>query len=309
MTTKEQDSNKNQTVGRTIDRKSLIKISCEGQAADIAGRLFSSAKSAAADAASGTVSSHGMFKNKVVLVTGATSGIGEATTREFAKEGAKVFFCGRRGGLGLQMERSIREAGGEATFMRAEIWDETQVRAFVNVCRDTYGRIDIAFNNAGVEGPSAAPGNQETSSAMGYYDLMKTKIDGVMHSMRYEIPVMREQGEGIIVNVGSMLSHQGTLARGAYAASKYALNELTRSTASKYEKHGIRILSISPEEKHNKLHNQFIKEGSLENDSRNNPMRRTAEPEEIVRVMMSMCLCGNLFPNGEDIKADCVSFA
>ena len=307
MNNPKQDSEKKS--GSAIDRKSFIKNSGAGLAAIAAGGLFGSATPASANASSGADYSNGMFTDKVALITGATSGIGEAAAREFAKEGAKVFFCGRRENLGEQVEREIREAGGEATYMRADVRDEEQVKAFVEACRETYGRIDIAFNNAGIEGPSGGFNELEMEGTMGYYDLIKTNIDGVMYSMRHEIPVMREQGEGVIVNVGSMLSHRGSSAWGAYAASKHAVIGMTKSAASANAGHGIRVLSLSPGGTRTELLRRFMGGGSLDNAGRNSPMGRIAEPEEVARVMMSMCLSQNLFLNGDDIKADGASSA
>jgi len=303
------EMNSENKAGSAIDRKSFIKNSSAGLAAITAGGLFGAATPASANASSGAVSSNGMFTEKVALITGATSGIGEAAAREFAKEGAKVFFCGRRENLGEQVEREIREAGGEATYMRADVREEPQVKAFVEACKETYGRIDIAFNNAGIEGPSGGFHDLEMEGTMGYYDLIKTNIDGVMYSMRHEIPIMREQGEGVIVNVGSMLSHRGSSAWGAYAASKHAVIGLTRSAASANAGHGIRVLSLSPGGTRTELLRRFMGGGSLENAGENSPMGRLAEPKEVARIMMSMCLSQNLFLNGDDIKADGASSA
>jgi NAD(P)-dependent dehydrogenase (short-subunit alcohol dehydrogenase family) len=106
-------------------------------------------------ATSASASPGGRFAGKVVLVTGATSGIGEATARAFAREGARVFFCGRRDQLGRQVASSIRSAGGEATFRQADVRVEPEVRDLVEACVRKYGRLDIAVNNAGIESPRA----------------------------------------------------------------------------------------------------------------------------------------------------------
>jgi NAD(P)-dependent dehydrogenase (short-subunit alcohol dehydrogenase family) len=103
-----------------------------------------------------TAMSQGRFANKVVLITGATSGIGMVAAQSFAKEGAKVFFCGRRENKGAEVQASIRNAGGEATYLRADVRQPEQVKAFVDACVAKYGRIDIAFNNAGIGQPPTA---------------------------------------------------------------------------------------------------------------------------------------------------------
>jgi NAD(P)-dependent dehydrogenase (short-subunit alcohol dehydrogenase family) len=95
-----------------------------------------------------STNSQGSFSDKVVLITGATSGIGKTTAEAFAKQGAKVFFCGRRENLGKQVEQGIRAMGGEATYMQADVRQAAEVKAFVEACAAKYGRLDIAFNNA-----------------------------------------------------------------------------------------------------------------------------------------------------------------
>ncbi len=289
---------------KSINRKQFLKSGAAGLGGIAALGMGSSANAESRNPASST----GMFSGKVVLITGATSGIGEAAAREFAKEGASVFFCGRRENLGEKVESEIREAGGEATYMKADVREEDQVKAFTEACKQTYNRIDIAFNNAGIEGPRGGFDDLEMEGTMGYYDLIKTNINGVMYAMRYELPVMREQGEGVIVNVGSMLSHRGSGAWGAYAASKHAVIGMTRSAAQANAGHGIRVLSLSPGGTRTELLRRFVG-GSLENAGRNSPMGRLAEPEEVARIMMSMCMPQNLFLNGDDVKADGASSA
>jgi len=297
------DSNKTKNSGKnSISRRKFLAGSTAGfagLAAGLAGK---------ATAAGENPMRNMMLRDKVVLITGATSGIGEAAAREFAAEGASVFFCGRREHLGENVEAEIREAGGEATYLRADVREEAQVKMFVDACVEKYGRVDIAFNNAGIEGPSGSFDKMEMDGTMGYDDLMKTNIDGVIYSMRYQIPYMKEQGSGVIVNVGSMLSHRGSSHWGAYAASKHAVIGMTRSAAAAHAGDGIRVLSLSPGGTETELLRRFMG-GSLENAGRNSPMGRIAQPEEVARIVLSMCLDQNLFLNGDDIKADGASSA
>lgn len=148
-----------------------------------------------------TTSQTGRFAGKVVLITGATSGIGEATAQMFAKEGAKVFFCGRRESLGKQVETSIRSTGGEATYMRADVRKATEVKAFVDACIAKYGRLDIAFNNAGIDYP---PNPIADTAIAEFDDLMNTNARGVFLGMKYEIPYMLKAGSGAIINMASI---------------------------------------------------------------------------------------------------------
>src|SRR5262245_29066008 len=135
------------------------------------------------------------FENKVVIITGATSGIGRAAAFAFAAEGGKVGFCGRREQLGRAVEREIRAAGGEATYVRADVLVEEDVRAFVEQVVKTYGRLDIAFDNAGItlEKPLHLYSRDE-------WDLvLNTNLRGVFLAMKYQIPHLLAAGGGSIV--------------------------------------------------------------------------------------------------------------
>jgi NAD(P)-dependent dehydrogenase (short-subunit alcohol dehydrogenase family) len=118
---------------------------------------------------------NGRFGGKVVLITGATSGIGEVTAKAFAREGAQVFFCGRRENLGQEVEAAIRDMGGEATYMRADVRQAEEVEAFVDACVAKYGRLDIAYNNAGIDYP---PNPITDTSTEEFDDLMNTNARG-----------------------------------------------------------------------------------------------------------------------------------
>lgn len=248
------------------------------------------------------------FEGKVALITGATSGIGEGTARAFAAEGAHVFFCGRRAQLGEAVEASIREAGGEATYRQADVREEAEMEAFVDACVDTYGQLDIAFNNAGIEGPRGAFDDIAMDGEMGYHDLMKTNVDGVLFAMRYELPVMVAQGAGVIINTGSVLSSRGAGAWGAYAASKHAVHGLSRSAAQRHAGDGLRILTLSPGATETDLLRRFYG-GSLEGAGENHPMGRLAQPEDIAAMVLHLSSEGATFVSGANIEVDGTSTA
>ncbi len=195
------------------------------------------------EAAAGRASTNGRFKEKVVLITGATSGIGESTAYAFAREGARVFFCGRREELGRQVESRIKGFGGEATYIRADVRREEDVRSFVDGCVKKYARIDVAFNNAGVEAVAANLAEQRLEN---FLNVMTTNATGVFLSMKYEIPVMLRQGGGVIVNNASVSAHDGYALISPYSASKHAIVGLTKCAALEYVPKNIRINSISP---------------------------------------------------------------
>lgn len=276
-----------------------------GSAAGLAGLALSSSGLGGAvnSAAAQTRDSSERYAGKVMLITGATSGIGAATARVYARHGAQVFFCGRREELGKEVEAGIREAGGEATYMQADVRENAQMKAFVAKCQDTYGAINIAFNNAGIEGPMGDLDSIALEGTNNYHDVFRTNTHGVFHAMRHEIPVMRAQGSGVIVNTASMLAHSGSASAGAYAASKHAVIGLTRSAAKQEVANGIRVISISPGSVRTDLLRRF-RGGSLEGADENHPMGRIAEPEDIAQVVLNLTAPEATYLNGDDIRID-----
>lgn len=184
------------------------------------------------------------FEGKVVAITGATSGIGEAAARAFARDGAKVFFCGRRKHLGAAVEKSIREAGGEATYVFADVRKESSVRSFIAKGIERYGRLDVAFNNAGIGAPRAVA--IADLDEAGFDEVFETNAKGVFYSMKHEIPHMLKTGGGVIVNMASIAAHKPYATMSAYSASKASVVSMTKSAAAEYGHRGIRIGSVSP---------------------------------------------------------------
>ena len=183
------------------------------------------------------------FRGQVLLITGATSGIGRRAAERFAAEGASVFFCGRREELGAEVEAGIRQAGGEATYLRCDVREPEQVQAFVQACVETYGRLDIAFNNAGI---FMTPGELHEIAVDNYLDIMLTNAGGEFFAMKYEIPVMRAQGGGVIVNMASVAGFKGFPNTAAYNASKHGIVGMTKAAAIANAPHNIRVNAIAP---------------------------------------------------------------
>lgn len=233
----------------------------------------------------GRASPRGRFKGKVVLITGATSGIGEATAYAFAREGAQVFFCGRRENLGRQVEARIKGFGGDAAYMRADVRREEDVRNFVDGCMKKYGRVDVAFNNAGVEAIAANLAEQKLEN---FLNVLTTNATGVFLSMKYEIPVMLRQGGGVIVNNASVSAHDGFALISPYSASKHAIVGLTKCAALEYVPNNIRINSISPGAVDTPMLRRALVgfKTSAEEIAKTIPIRRVNTVEEMARIVM-----------------------
>src|SRR5437763_13438880 len=159
------------------------------------------------------------FSGKVALITGGTSGIGKATATAFARAGAKVVLTGRREKEGAQVVAEIKKLGGEAAFVRADVAKDADVKGMVDFTVEKYGRLDIAFNNAGVEWKG--PLDQATEAE--YRRVFDINVWGVLNSMRHEIPAMLKNEGGAIVNNSSVAGHGGLGEVSVYIASKHAV--------------------------------------------------------------------------------------
>ncbi|NJP88645.1 SDR family oxidoreductase [Nonomuraea sp. FMUSA5-5] len=234
----------------------------------------------------GRADRRGRFAGKVALITGATSGIGQATAYEMAREGAKVFFCGRREDLGQRHERAIREFGGEATYMRADVTKEDDVRAFVAECVRRHGRIDIALNNAGIESPKAARLHEQT---MADFELVwRTNAGGVFLAMKYELPHMLEQRAGVIVNTASISAEVGFATIAPYNASKHAVASLTKVAALEYADRNIRVNAFAPGAVDTPMLRRAAEAfgTTYEEIAQDYPIKRIVQPQEMARVVM-----------------------
>jgi len=182
------------------------------------------------------------LENKVALVTGAAHGMGEATARLFAREGAKVVLADILEREGSEVARSIASAGGEAFFVRLDVSEESAWIEAVRATVGRYGRLDILVNNAGVSG--ALP---DLTSTADWDRLMAVNARGTFLGMKYAVPEMQKAGGGSIVNLSSISGFIGqAFVHMGYNAAKGAIRLMTKSAAVQYAKHGIRVNSVHP---------------------------------------------------------------
>ena len=243
------------------------------------------------------------FAGKVVLITGATSGIGEATARAMAGEGAKVVFCGRRLELGQQVEASVRSAGGDATFVRADVRSENEVRDLVDGCVSRHGRLDIAVNNAGIESPRAARLHEQSMTDM--EEVWRTNVGGVFLGMKYQIPRMLAQGGGSIINTASISAEVGFATIAPYNSSKHAVASLTKVAALEYAADRIRINAFAPGAVDTPMLRRAAAAFGVSYDqiAQDYPIKRIVRPEEIAAVVMWLASDESSAMAGTDVDA------
>jgi NAD(P)-dependent dehydrogenase (short-subunit alcohol dehydrogenase family) len=224
-----------------------------------------------------------IFAGKVVLVTGGSSGIGRATAIKFGEQGAKVVVANRREKEGNETAELIKKAGGEAMFVRTDVRIASQVENMVQQTVRKYGRVDIAFNNAGVGGIMARL--VRTTEEL-FDELVDTNFKGVWLSMKYEIPVMQQQGGGIIIN-NSSVSGVATAERLAvYSASKHAVVGLSKAAAAEYGRDKIRVVAICPGWIETAMTEQLRARPDADAFRSMIPLQRWGKPEEVAEMVI-----------------------
>ncbi|MBW4562916.1 MAG: SDR family oxidoreductase [Mojavia pulchra JT2-VF2] len=236
---------------------------------------------------------------KVALVTGASSGIGRATALALAQSGAKVVAASRRITEGEEIVRQIQEAGGEAIFVKTDVSKAAEVEALVNKTVDTYGRLDCAFNNAGIPSTGLLTDILEED----WDHVINVNLKGTWLCLKYEIREMLIQGGGAIVNVASIGGVVGFAGYASYCASKAGVIALTRSAAMEYAKFGIRINAVSPGAIETEML-ATIPAHQLAQMIAMHPIGRSGKPEEIAEAVVWLCSDSASFVVGHNMMID-----
>lgn len=243
------------------------------------------------------------FTGKVVLITGGTSGIGKATAEAFAAEGAKVVVSGRREPEGTAVVEGIKKAGGEAAFVRTDVAKEADVKALVAAAVAKYGRLDVAFNNAGVEW--AGPLTDATEAD--YRRIFDANVWGVLAAMKYEVPELVKAGGGAIINTSSVAGHVGMAGVSVYVASKHAVEGLTKSAALEFAKQGVRVTAVAPAAIVTEMVDRFV--GGEHTDQGKglaamHPVGRMGRADEVAAAVLYLASDAAKFVTGVSLPVD-----
>jgi len=251
--------------------------------------------------AAATAAESGTLAGKVAIVTGGTSGIGAATVAALARAGAKVAFNGRREALGREVEARIRREGGDVAYTRADVRDAAQMERFVADAVARWGRLDIAFNNAGIDLPPAPIG--ETDIA-GFDDQIATNLRGVFVAMKFELPHL-VRAKGAMINMASIGGRHAFPNIVAYGASKAAVIHMTRAAAQEYGR-DVRINAIAPGAIETPMLERVRRDWKVTTEQlvAPYPMRRAGTPEEVAAVVLFLASDAASYVSGHVLGID-----
>lgn len=239
----------------------------------------------------------------VAIVTGGGSGIGRATATRFASEGARVVVTDVDVDGGEETVSQIEADGGEATFLEADVTDEDDVKATVETAVDTYGGLDFAFNNAGIEGANESSSQQSRSN---WDQVIDINLTGVFLGIREQLPAMLEDGGGAIVNTASVAGLLGFPNLSPYVASKHGVLGLTKTAAVEFSADGVRVNAVCPGVIETPMVARTREEDPemMEQTAAATPIGRLGDPEEIAAAVVWLCSDDASFVTGESLVVD-----
>ncbi len=241
------------------------------------------------------------FKNKVALVTGGSFGIGRASAIAFAKKGAKVMIADWV--EDHETMDIIKASGGECAFMQCDVSKSANIKSMIEKTISTFGRLDYAFNNAGIEGAMAMT---QDCTEDNWEKTLDVNLKGIWLCMKYEIPEMLKQGKGVIINCASIAGLVGFPGLPAYVASKHGVVGLTKTTALEYAKLGIRVNAVCPGAIKTAMIDRLTgnKKEAEEQFAKMEPIGRLGQPEEVANAVIWLCSDEASFVTGQAIAVD-----
>lgn len=245
------------------------------------------------------------LKGKVAIITGAGSGIGRATALLFAREGARVVVADLVAAAGEETVAEITATGGEAVFVRVDVAHAAEVERMVSRAVESYGRLDILFNNAGLTLPAMVT---ETTEEL-WQKSIDVNLKGVMLGCKYAIPEMQKVGGGVIINTASMLGLVASPRQAPYCAAKGGVILLTKQVAIDFARDNIRVNCICPSEVDTPMHRKFIAESPDPEATKKRlleriPLNRVAQPEEIATTVLFLASADSSYVTGVALPVD-----
>lgn len=244
-----------------------------------------------------------LLEGKVAMVTGVTSGIGEASARLFAEQGAEVVLVARNKEKGLALERELNRERRCALFIQADITRTEEVERAFEQTLAHYGRLDCAFNNAGIDGPKQPI---SATSDADWHQIIDSNLNGTWNMLRRQLVLMEAQGHGTVVNMASICSFLARPSRAAYNASRHGVLGLTRSAAIEYARKGIRVNAVAPGAIETAIFNRSTggDQALIEKYHEAHPIGRIGQPHEVAEAALWLCSDLSSFVVGHTLMVD-----